>query len=257
VFRFLRTKRQLLLSTLQKWHIDSPGLCKEKHSDIRCSELVPRRGGAPPQPCNWYASEELLLDFHVNDRFILHARLESTRDLLMLPNPNFQEKGWKTHYDNRTLCQMPTFWSFAHQYCRELSPGALPTDPVTLINKVAFNFGVWESVMSSDHRALDCHGHAHLDLTKDAVNYLGQIYPMLDRRRNPPENHLGRDIDSLETHRVLFQRMDRMESKLDTLTSSFKDLEGSFKVLEGSFKVLEVSNTRILGLLETFVKQKE
>ena len=40
------------------------------------------------------------------------ARMETTRDLLMLPNPLHTEDGWRRHYKNKDLCCMHFFWEY-------------------------------------------------------------------------------------------------------------------------------------------------
>jgi hypothetical protein len=220
--------------------------CQKNHAQIFCDVPVARRGGAASRPCNWYAADELVIfpnlkeppqnptpfDDPAKQPFILMARMETTRDLLLLPNPLCRIAGWKGHYTNSQLSCMPFFWQKVFDTCTFLAEKIHEKEPAFIIDKVAMNFGLWETAMSLDHRAIDCHGHAHLDLTNEAAKYLSQVYGVLNGRTNPPNDYIEENCTELETKRLLSMRLDGLETRLDGLETKFNGLETKFDDLK-------------------------
>lgn len=196
------------------------GNCSKEHAKIYCNVDLRRRGGAPSQPCNWSAAKELILER--DEFFVLMARMEPTRDLLLLPNPTNDSHGWKRHYSNTSLCCMPFFWETVVDVCKGLAMTAKVKEEA-VISKVAFNFGNWETALSRDPRALDCHGHAHLDLELQAALALKETYPVLIGRTNAPNNYIEENCSALESKRLLAQNLQLLRQDMQLLLQGMKD----------------------------------
>jgi len=138
-----------------------------------------------------------------------------SREIMMSP---------KAHWNNLKLVKMQKFWDNVVAALRVLHQKT-QLDFGSLIEKVACNFGEWESQIAEDKFSLECHGHIHIILSKDCQASLaatGGFAPLQGRELDPPQYELDnvalleREIMSLEISEIL-HRLDRLETKLNIL----------------------------------------
>jgi len=127
-------------------------------------------------------------------------------------------------------CCLPFFWRnilnkviFLSQKIQEL--------PENTLHKIALNFGLWETGTAIDHRALDCHGHAHVELRKDAAVSLSKVLKVLEGRLNPPEDYRNKNCVALETERVLGQEVRQINDKIDMINQTVLSIEEKFNLM--------------------------
>jgi hypothetical protein len=109
------------------------------------------------------------------------------------------------HQSNTDMLLSPVFWLKVASLVDTLRPVSL-----------SLNFGEWETAQSRDHRAIDCHGHAHLELTIEAAIELAKTSSNMRGRTDPQEDYLTKDIAALEA-RILSTRFYRLEEKVNYL----------------------------------------
>lgn len=168
--------------------------------------------------CGWFINKDLLIGDFSDECFLVMARNEPQRELLIASNPlreyyeNTREE-WiannkksprirggivgTNHQTNIQLLLSPVFWLKVESLVPILNPVSL-----------ALNFGRWET---------ECHGHAHLELSEDTMKSLARKYKVLEGRYYPQKDYLREDIISLE-QRILFATLERLEKKIDAIT---------------------------------------
>lgn len=188
-----------------------------------------RYGGATPRPCNLVIASELILKkgdetAFCTPFFFVAARTEDTRDLLLLPNPTTAASTWLGHYVNNQIARIPFFWHLILQACCELRDQAeMPTVAHT-VAKVAMNFGTWEKAQHRDHRAIDCHGHVHLELTAEAHIALCRDYWMLEGRDGDPAAYRLENCKQLEADRVTPMALQQLAGDVKLLKTGMETL---------------------------------
>jgi hypothetical protein len=202
------------------------GSCARYHTTISCAQYVFRRDA--PAPCSWSAQDHLIL--WMDEKWLLHARAQSVRDIMLLPRPP------AVHMTNKQAVQEPEYWEQVIRSCALIhraiheqgadasstapsasaavaptasasasasSPSSLPAsslaDPSTLdlgfLECIAANFGPWETSVFKDNMALSCHSHTHFLIKRDVISQLGSstfenFKCMKDRTTNPPHYDL-------------------------------------------------------------------
>lgn len=204
-----------------------PSGCQQMHSSRRaCSAEVKRRGGSTKRKCNFQVNDELVIDeLSCSEIFIVQARHENQRDLLLFPNTE------KLHLANTDMVAWPVFWQhvqMAGETVIKLMDGKLCNSP---FERVAFNFGLWETAMSLDHRAIDCHAHAHLHLTRECAEFLQNRWPMLVGRINAPERYREKNCIELENRRLLSKEMREVSNKLTDLSATVNTMSNNMTAL--------------------------
>lgn len=205
------------------------------HDSIVCTAELQRNGGLKDKPCNWYL-EEILCIRGKNDFFLLTARRFEHRDLLLLPNPSIISDGWKQHYPNRDLSKMPFFWQQVYKnilYLKknqtENGKDEIPQDEDVfgIVCKISLNFGLWEKGQAKDQNSKDCHGHAHLELTLEAVNDLIETgeFKMLEGRRQRPENYREINVAELEQKRLFSEMLWALKKDIADMKTDIADMK--------------------------------
>lgn len=204
------------------------GTCKYEHPE-KCRETT------QTSTCNqWYHPKEIIKlpklfvvrkdTPKLADRdkdYTLKVRKELQRNLVLFP---------KKHRTNQQLVVAANFWQMALDVVQHLRIHIKDnggTDKA-VVSTIALDFGKWESRMHGDSNGLDCHGHAHIILSREAIECLQVNFLVLQGRTDPPEDYLEDDLADLtkvyaarstvRTDReldTLKSRMDKVERKLD------------------------------------------
>ena len=163
--------------------------------------------------------------------FVFMARPERVRELLMLPRPYLLQSSDdhnERHRNNATLVTLPRTWNVVALLVKHLESIHSPA-----VEEVALNYGPWETRLSEDHEADDCHGHLHIILTEEFVAYITQTqisaFSALYNRTGPPKDYSYEDCKELQTHRLLLERFqslsDQVASLQNEVTSGFSELK--------------------------------
>jgi hypothetical protein len=90
----------------------------------------------------------------------------------------------------------------------------------------ALNFGEWETVLSKNKYAADCHGHCHVFLSLDCAKELASKEKCsgLLGRYAEPENYCLANVSELEVKRLLAAESKILKSRLDTLCDTVNNL---------------------------------
>lgn len=156
--------------------------CKWNHTFDTCAQVVNSRDGSTH--CNHAVFWELIIPFPpgIDPRFAVQVRNDEdiSRDLLIYPYPSaFFKDGnkiyggadtWRGHYTNEELVKTEEIWQASFETVEQLKEYAKKSTRSCagpIVSEIAFNFGKWESKMSNDKKALECHGHGHILLTED------------------------------------------------------------------------------------------
>jgi len=162
--------------------------CEKDHRDeIECKASVPRKDGSSGK-CGSIGDPLLKLAELSTSSYYVLARRESTRDMLIVP---------ARHLTNKSMAADPAFWTFLLKTIGALK-GNLQTTRLPVVG-VALNFGHWETRTSVDRFALDCHAHAHIIVTPEAIELCTETcLPQMKGRRYDPEQYELVDAKALE-----------------------------------------------------------
>lgn len=138
--------------------------------------------------CGWSAFPSNVRAWQFEDAFFLTARAKRTRELIMHPTE---------HQDNFTLAIDGEFWRTVMDVetsMRNYSKGGVAGPP---FRAICFNFGKWESAVSSGEHT--CHAHAHLFLDEYWRRALVRFgVHALRGRTNEPDLYTKDDIALLD-----------------------------------------------------------
>lgn len=172
--------------------------------------------------CGWFCRDELKLSDLAPDGYIATARPSPVRDVLLIP---------LAHTTNKLAMDSNSFWAAAHRFFSAIR--RCHSNP---LQKIAFNFGRWETRQALDPAAIDCHAHAHFYLSRGCVDALIKQMPSnaarLRGRTGHPEDYLEEDARILEQNRlvgdeaiVTRQRFDHMDMRFDDLEALIRSLK--------------------------------
>lgn len=187
--------------------------CKKHHSSSVCPMRIQKKDGI--EHCNWWKTEEFVC--FEDQNYIIQVKKGSTRELLMFPTP-------PKHHSNRILCQDSNFWNSVLFNLRKMSQQCHYRKFPAF--GFAFNFGEWESSVSQDPYALNCHGHLHIFLMSEFVDACEQKqkYEMIHRRWGDPEDYYEKDVKLLESNVLISlenknirTNMIKMQKKFDKI----------------------------------------
>jgi hypothetical protein len=156
--------------------------CKSKraHSRVVCSR------------CGYALIEQLYIDDLSTEHYIVQARKELSRELLVFPRP-FCNHGCIT---NEGLVRSDLFWRAVALIISKIASLVELPHPVEC---VALNFGNWESANAEPNTTgASCHGHAHLILTREAQQLLALKYTQMSGRCDDPYCYDEDNIDLLQ-----------------------------------------------------------
>ena len=217
--------------------------CTNRHPYFTCTE--PRKFKDGIHPCDWFCFDELVFsDWPPADptvtlenktaSFLLSARHETTRDILILP--------LNRHQSNHEMIMDVQFWTQAILFIRTLSvlskytsiPPSSPSSPapsspsspasIFPVTTMAINFGEWETAMHKNPNALDCHAHAHFLLTPQFIGLCssdGLKCPALAFRYSNPTNYYEKNGNELEHYRLISHEIKTLQSGLIRLEQKF------------------------------------
>ncbi len=243
--------------------------CHRKHSPISCASSI-YKANKKQEPCGWYCCENLILPFFEDeDCWITCARSgpEMSRDTLLFPRPlNWKlrndgaiaflqlAKGassWKGHYNNAELATMPDFWKAVIEVENQLKKITREEFP---LESVALNFGKWEKRQAQDDFSLECHGHAHLVLSREAQRKLAAIrgFEAIRGRYNDPSPYSLKDVEALEGNLTSLE-VSSLNSKMGTLNSRMDTLETT---LNSRMNTLETTLNSRMNTLETTLNSR-
>jgi len=209
------------------------GSCMEYHSLIvPACQGSNRTKSHTTTMCNWMCQEELILQqlsmvvfpemeqqirssFKQRSRFpvpyVLISRAEATREILILPNPAFNDQS-DFHFDNSLLACSEAFWQFSLHVMNTIKSniGVVP-------EQVYFNFGEWETAISRNRYLKECHGHLHLMFSVADMRELGLFDKSAAGRYADVEDHAEKDCDSLD--RIIPSRI-RYRTLVESIVSA-------------------------------------
>ena len=182
-------------------------------------------------------------------QFIYQVRPEQAREILIFPRPPL-------HWTNKEMVSFEPFWRACKLFFDHLSTVTHSTNPVETF---AFNFARWETRLSIDPSADDCHGHCHAIVKRPVVDALPEdaaaaqmeLGPLC-RRNGEPTDYRANNADALELHRILPQRsqqqglaMKKLQTKVDNLETKVDNLETKVDSMLASLnKILELLTSK-------------
>ena len=175
--------------------------------------------------CRWYVVTdlEIKLDFDIPG-YVLLARPEYTRDLLLAPDPRQKNTKKNIPHNNEEMVIDAYFWETVITTCFELSIKCR-LDISETIDVVCVNFGTWESGQAVYHKAKTFHGHIHLNLTLSAVNNLAIDFPVLVGRKERPNTYVELKCSDLEVGGLLGAEINGINTKIDSLHKEMHELK--------------------------------
>jgi hypothetical protein len=269
--------------------------CDKIHSWYTCLKVI-QDIASKDVNCNFYIPEEMIVPINFDSRFIVLIRQDEffTRDLIFVPKPaplrleynrkivnsnnktkyepinekfaiyndNYQYK-WPGHYSNDKFVLFPEVWQYAQRTCMTL----FGMDPVIVQNsleEIGFNFGNWETKISKDKFAVECHAHGHLIFSKTGYKSLVQnenYKTYISGRVNDPFNYNLDESEKLKIQRTVHLnqkniandvaelKTDVAELKTDVaeLKTDVAELKTKFDNLDNKFDIL---NTDVLSMKE-------
>lgn len=185
-----------------------------------CPAQVVRQDG--PRPCTWCTPDELVVTEGSKTAtalcraaaeygLCLVSRREQLRELLLCP---------LAHMVNVQFVKFTETWQCVAKVVKILSAS---TPGNHAVQGIAINFGKWETANATNKAdiryAVDCHAHMHLQLSRTAVDLLGEQKGMtcLRSRVYDPEDYLEIDASNLETNRILYLEQETLARKVDRL----------------------------------------
>ena len=214
-----------------KIHLDDKNFCKKN---------LPRRGSQGKAQCGWYVVDQLVIKLEEqNTGYVLLARPEETRDLILAPDPRCGEKRMKNQpHHNEELVADPKFWERTIITCFELST-LCQMDLHETVDVVCLNFGNWESGQAKDHRAITCHGHVHLNLTLSAVSSLSDKYPVLVGRKQRPKSFREINCTDLEVGGLLGREIAGIHTSIENLSSTVTTIAQTMEKVLAKLETIE------------------
>lgn len=210
---------------------------------VRCQDLVWRRDGSKRE-CGDIGHTALLLDELSTTEYAVFARREATRDILIQPR--------RHHSINRKMAVDSRFWQFLFDTCRKVHQ-ILGTERFPVIG-VALNFGDWETRTSVDKFAKDCHAHAHLLLTPEAVfKCTERLLSPLKGRVYDPQDHELEDCLKLENEELSHLERKTSEEYAQSMERRFTSLENGQAQLEKRLVSLENGQNLIMDMLRSLL----
>lgn len=198
--------------------------CKyEKHVDV--CDVNQQRTDRTEKSCGFIVRKELVVrefaQLPPNSPFVLVLRQEGVRDLLLMPNVPCVNRGL---HSNAQLVSAPELWAAAVDVHSKLQK-ELP-EIGQVVERLALDFGRWDTGVSKDERALNCHGHLHITLTRAAADALIAKHSAKNKYligcvRRPRDLHV-RDYRSLVTTHVGNLRLKQLDKKI---TDGFTELK--------------------------------
>jgi hypothetical protein len=235
---------------------------------VYCRANATRRDGNVTR-CGWYVLEELLVlegwiqsqprndDLH---NFIITCRPERSRELLIFPRPTAgnlaQYKFDITHLRNMEVIRRVNTWKAIAKVVKQLENKTGIAQPVELI---ALNFGAWETQLSKDPEADDCHAHIHVVLTKEAAIAAGKVPEMapFKGREADPVSYLSKDCDQLELHRLVADEMGTLRDDMGTMRGEMGTLRDEVRTLREDVSTRFTSLETRFTSLETTLAVRE
>jgi hypothetical protein len=92
---------------------------------------------------------------------------DPVRDIILAP---------KRHITNEELVKDSKFWNIVRNFVSSMLARTSNTEAKDVIELVALNFGRWETRQAEDPLAMNCHGHAHFNLTPNAASVLKKTF---------------------------------------------------------------------------------
>ena len=166
-------------------------------------------------------------------RFAIGVKRDPIRQILLAPT---------NHLTNCELVKEIQTWTVIdniYKYIQTLCK----LSGNSLLEGIAANFGKWETASADDDSdyAMDCHGHIHMYLSRDAVDKLSALdekcgWRAIHARIKNPDTYLESDCHDLEVcrliraeHKLLHDRMDAIQNKLDAVMEETKKDAASTK----------------------------
>eukprot|EP00742_Colponemidia_sp_Colp-10_P000622 GILJ01000680.1.p1 GENE.GILJ01000680.1~~GILJ01000680.1.p1 ORF type:complete len:374 (-),score=30.07 GILJ01000680.1:140-1261(-) len=217
------------------------------HANIFCKELTKDNDGKQSK-CNWFVRDELVIAPNI-EGYVVMCRADPISELQIAPNPKVLG-----HFDNNILVTRPDFWRVVFQFIENIE---LKTTGTHVVEGIAINFGKWETKMSVNPRAVDCHAHAHILINGMMMDELakGNGWTACAGRTMSPEDYLEKDIRDLQSYRLLFYETKRareerheLETRVNNLSDAVDKL--SSKVENGFLGVkaaLDLITAKLFG----------
>ena len=247
-----------------------------KHAQIMCGTSLERKSGAT-MPCNWYVKSELCLPGSLvkDDRFVLYARNEPKREIVIAPRAFGPDRAWKKHHTNREVVVMPLFWAAILSVRRELCDIVKSKRSDTEASSVRFflcrnsfvnptkefpcrkdKHQLWK-LGNGYVRATDCHAHAHLHISAPCASILSSLPefgPLIGRTENVEDYRLH-DCERLE-QRILGYHLTNVEKRLDEMQKDVdKRLAAVQDDVHGLREDVKAFKTEILNSLPGLIAQ--
>lgn len=162
---------------------------KGVHARLVCKHLC--QAGHKAFVCGQFVMDELHMpDLDPSDNFVIFARSEPLSEVLLMPKPGYVE-----HYCNREMAMMDTFWIAVYNFVRKFQ-AKTNTLIFPIDTYVSLHFGEWESMTAANPKLRDCHAHAHLALSKEALHLLRPI--LNDSYQSAHLSYWEKDVIALE-----------------------------------------------------------
>jgi len=235
-----------------------------RHAKIYCTEKNVQRRNATTADCNWFVRDELVLHSLAPEKYVAYARPAPVRDIILAP---------KKHTSNRKLACQTEFWDAAATFLGSIRE----YHAEYTIEKLALNFGTWESLQGEDPNALDCHAHVHFYISRATATRLKEkilrgapsYEKVMEGRTGPPEDYTEANILALETQRLICDeanqnherlrgiesRMTGLESRMTGLESRMDKMDSRMSGMESRMDKFELQMTHLTSLVETVLSR--
>jgi hypothetical protein len=223
--------------------------CNRKHTPMTCTASLDENNSTN---CTFYIPKESVLHIDEQDtRFVLMVRQDEnlSRDILFVPqiaefeniNNSFKkiQSDWPGHYNNDEFVRSPETWNYVISIIKSLFGDEYPN----MVQEIAFNFGSWETRISKDKFAQDCHAHGHIILTSVGHEKLREksvaYKKILSGRNNPIPNYDMIDAEELEKDRIFSLEMADMKKDLSDIKKAISDIKTIIPIMKDIKTVME------------------
>ncbi len=175
-------------------------------------------------PCNFFIQKELIIAplAPSDTRFVAVARFEALRDLLLMPCVPCKDPQL---HDNTQLARSHVLWKSVIELVNRLTQlsSSWGIGAEVPLERIALNFGKWETAASKDERALYCHGHVHFVLTRRFAEAFSSRKNFQILRGCVRHHHVV-DYESLLVSRINSLRSSQIHLRLNHLETRMSSL---------------------------------
>ncbi|MGL5934200.1 MAG: hypothetical protein ACRCZI_01105 [Cetobacterium sp.] len=267
--------------------------CDQTHNWYTCLKAI-KNLSKNNIKCKFFIPDDMIIKNDLDPRFLLMVRQDEylSRDLIFVPKPlpmrfkystksDYSKNGlekykddvfepysngslWPGHYSNEEYIVKIDTWIYVKKVCHDMIGEDNHENIDNYIEEIAFNFGNWETKISKDLYATECHAHGHIVMTKQGHDFLTKVEkyrPYVSGRGNNPFPYDEKDADELKVKRVMylkqdliFSKVDNLETKVDNLETKVDNLETKVDNLETKVDNLETAVDKLCSKIDSVLE---